>query len=127
MSFQPPSIRWLRWVLVAIAGCTLLVALDHKPGARVPPVHEWLIGLLSCFGGPVLGAVAQRCRGGIGIKGGVIGGVVSYVGFAVVMYLRACLYPRPDAVGYIGPVLGLLVFAFFGAAIGLVVGILVSE
>jgi len=106
-------------LLPVIAWCALLLALVRMPGM------EWLIYLLGITVGPILGAIIQRCWGGRGLKGGVIGDVASYVGFGVVMYLRAYLYPRPETVDYLGPALTLLIAAYSGSLIGLVVGLLV--
>jgi hypothetical protein len=109
----------IRGVLIAVACCALLLALVRMPGM------ESLMALLGFTVGPLIGAMAQRCWGGRGVQGGVIGGVVSYIGFGVVMYLLAYLYPKPSTGDYIGPVLGFLLLASIGAAIGLAVGMLV--
>ena len=74
--------------------------------------------------GPVLGAIAQRCRGGRGILGGVIGGVVSYVGIALVLFLRVYLDAGPASVNYLDRGLAFLALTFAGSVVGLFVGIL---
>jgi hypothetical protein len=109
----------IRGLLVAVACCALLLALVRMPGM------EWLVALLGFTGGPLIGSVAQRCWGARGVCGGIIGGVVSYTGFGVVMYLRACLHRQPGTGDYIGPVLGFPLLASLGAAVGLAVGMLV--
>jgi hypothetical protein len=57
--------------------------------------------------------------------GGVVGGVVTYIGFGSVMYLRAYIDPLPNQVDYIGPELVFLILASLGALIGLLAGFLV--
>jgi hypothetical protein len=52
----------------------------------------------------------------------MVGGVAANCGFGVLMYIRAYLYPVPNTVDYLGPVLSLAVLGFSGAVVGLVVG-----
>ncbi len=70
------------------------------------------------------GATVHKRRGGQGILGGVVGGVVSYVSFGIVMYMRAYLNPQPDTVDYLGPGLSFILLSCSGALIGLAVGAL---
>ena len=49
---------------------------------------RWLAAVIGFTVGPLLGAMLQRVWGGTGIGGGVVGGLVSYIGFVVVLYLR---------------------------------------
>jgi hypothetical protein len=105
--------------MIAVVWCALLLALVRMPGM------EWLAALLLAILGPIIGATAQRCWGGRGVLGGLIGGIASYVGFGVVMYLRAYFVPQPNTVDYLGPVLSFLILASSGALVGLAVGILV--
>ena len=113
---RPATIRGL---ILGVAWCALLLALVRMPGM------EWLIALFGFTLGPIVGAVAQRCWGGRGVLGGVIGGIVSYVGFGVVMHLhlRAYLYPQPETVDYLGSALTFLIAVYSGALIGLAVGV----
>jgi hypothetical protein len=62
-------------MMIGVIGCavffTVLRALDR----------DLSILLLPCTVGPTFGAVVQRCRGGSGISGGLIGGLVYFVGY----------------------------------------------
>ncbi len=81
--------------------------------------------LLLCTVGPTCGAVAQRCRGGSGISGGIIGGLVYFLGYGVVMCAWVFFFPQPNVVYFPGPVLALFVLAIVGATFGLSVGLLI--
>jgi hypothetical protein len=109
----------IRQIMLVVAACALLCAILRFDERR------WLASALYLTAGPILGAVVQRRRGGRGILGGLIGGVVHYVGFGVMMYVIAYVYPDPDVVDYLGPGLSFLVLSSSGAGIGLGVGILV--
>ena len=63
--------------------------------------------------------------GGRGILGGVIGGVASYVGYGIAMYMIAYIFPQPDVVDYLGPGMTFTLLSFSGASTGLIVGVLV--
>ena len=86
---------------------------------------HWLLALMGFTAGPIWGAVIDIRRGGRGIHGGMMGGVLSYACFWVVCL---CLYfhsrPQPGTGDGIGPVLGLFFLLFMGASIGLAVGVL---
>jgi hypothetical protein len=109
----------IREIMVGVVWCALIFALHRMTGV------EGLPALLAFAVGPIFGAIAQRCWGGSGILGGVIGGIVTYVGFGVVLYLWAYLYPEPNTVDYVGPGLTLFLLASYGAVIGLAAGLLV--
>jgi hypothetical protein len=109
----------IRDIMVGVALCALLFTLHRSMGI------ESLPALLIFTLGPVCGAVTQRRCAGRGIVGGMIGGMVSYIGYAVVVYLWAYLYPQPNTVDYVGPVLTLMIMASLGAVVGLAAGILV--
>jgi len=55
----------------------------------------------------------------------VIGGIASYVGFGIVMYLRAHLSPEGITTRLLRPGLAFFLLASYGALVGLAVGILV--
>jgi hypothetical protein len=109
----------IREIMVAVVWCALLFTLHRAIGV------ESLPALLIFTLGPICGAIVQRCWGGRGILGGVIGGMVSYIAFGVVMYLWAYLYPQPNTVDYVGPVLTFMILSSYGAVAGLAAGILV--
>jgi hypothetical protein len=109
----------IREIMVGVVWCALLFTFHRSMGI------EWLPALLLFTLGPLCGAIAQRCWGGRGIVGGVIGGTVSYIGFGVVMYLWAYLDPQPNTVDYLGPVVSLMILSSYGAVVGLAAGILV--
>ena len=106
-------------IMIAVIGCALLFALVRMPGM------ESLAALVLFTVGPILGAVVQRHRSGRGVMGGVIGGIASYVGFGIVMYLRAYLSPEGITTQLMGAGLAFVLLAFWGALVGLAVGILV--
>jgi hypothetical protein len=73
--------------------------------------------------GPLVGAGLGAMRGwGYGIVGGMVGGLVTFCGFGVVMYARNYLFPDPSVVDYLGPFLSFLSLALAGAFCGVVVG-----
>jgi hypothetical protein len=109
----------IREIMVAVVWCALFFAFYRANGV------EWLPAVLILTLGPICGAIAQRCWGGRGILGGVIGGTVSFIGLGVAMYLWAYLYPQPNTVDYVGPVLTLMILSSYGAVVGLAAGILV--
>ena len=84
-----------------------------------------LLALMGSTAGPICSSMIDIRRGGRGIQGGVIGGLLSYACFWVVCL---CLYfhsrPQPGTGDGIGPVLGLFFLLFMGASIGLAVGVL---
>jgi hypothetical protein len=108
----------IRAIMVAVVWCALLLSLHRANGV------EWLPALLVLTLGPICGAIAQRCWGGRGILGGVIGGMVSSIGLGVVGYLWAYLYPEPHMVDYVGPGLTFIILSSYGAVVGLAAGIL---
>ena len=67
----------------------------------------------------------QRVWGGTGIGGGVVGGLVSYIGFVVVVYSPVYMGLVPGDGDLLGPVLSFLIAVCLGGLIGLVVGVLV--
>jgi hypothetical protein len=54
----------------------------------------------------------------------MIGGIVSSISFGAVIYMWAYLYPEPNTVDYLGPLLTLMILSFYGAMVGLAVGII---
>jgi hypothetical protein len=109
----------IREIMVAVAWCAALFKLGRMAGIESVPAT--LILTL----GPIFGAIAERYRGGPGILGGMIGGMVSFFGSGVVLYLWAYLYPDPNMVDYVGPGLTFIILTFYGAVIGLTAGILI--
>jgi hypothetical protein len=109
----------IRQIMLVVAACAIVCAILRLDERR------WLASMLYFTAGPILGAVVQRWRGGRGILGGLIGGVVHYLGFGFTMYGMAYLFPGPDFVDYAGPGLTFLGLSFAGSLVGLVVGFLV--
>lgn len=90
--------RWTtRGMIAAVAWCGLLFALARLPGM------DWLVAIMLLTAGPICGVIVQRCCGGKGILGGVIGGIASYCGYGVVMYLIAYRHPLPGTGDLLGP------------------------
>jgi hypothetical protein len=114
---RPPQAT-IRGILGAVIWCALILALGRMLEG------EALEGLLLLTPGPMCGAIVQRCGGGRGILGGVIGGLVWYVGYGVVMYLWAYLWPQPNTVDYLGPGLTFILLASSGTVAGFVIGFL---
>jgi hypothetical protein len=105
--------------MIGVVWCALVFTLHRAMGS------EGLAALLISTLGPICGALAQRCWGGRGILGGMIGGIVSYVCFGVGAYMWAYHYPEPNTVDYLGPLLTLMILSIYGAVVGLAGGILV--
>jgi hypothetical protein len=104
-------------MLIGVVACALLLAILRMAG--MGEIIAWLAV------GPGLGAFVQKWRGGRGILGGLVGGILTYVGFGVAMYVHASLNPHPSTVDYLGPELSLLPLASLGALVGTGVGFLV--
>jgi polyferredoxin len=64
---------------------------------------EMLWPLYLMAAGPFFGAVIERARGGDGVTGGTLGGLVSYSGFVTLPYIRLCYlgYVGADSLGAI--------------------------
>jgi hypothetical protein len=105
--------------MLVIVGCALVAMILRIDEGR------FLAAMLCFTAGPIFGAVMQRWWGGSGVLGAVIGGIVSYVGFGVVMHLRAYLSPMGLATQLIGRADAFFLLAVWGALVGQVVGALV--
>jgi hypothetical protein len=109
----------IRHIMVGVVWCALLFTLHRSM------LIERLPALLIFTLGPICGAIAQRCWGGRGILGGMIGGMISYLGVGVAWYLWDSLYPQPNSVKLLGPAVIFEVLLFYGVVVGTIAGILV--
>jgi hypothetical protein len=109
----------IRGIMVGVIWCALLVALARLPGT------QWITTVFFFTVGPICGAVVERCWGGKGLRGGMIGGITSYGGFAIVMMLIAYYSGEPQIADPLGPSLGFFMLATFGAVTGWGVGFLI--
>jgi hypothetical protein len=108
-------------MMLVVVGFALVAAILRIDEGRL------LAGMLCITAGPIFGAVVQRWWGGRGILGSVFGGVVSYVGFGIVMYLRAYLSPAGIPTQYVGPVDSFPILTVSGTIVGAAVGILIRR
>ncbi len=109
----------IRGIMVGVIWCALLVALARLPGT------QWITTVFFFTVGPICGAVVERCWGGKGLRGGMIGGITSYCGFGFVMLLIANDSRQLEAGDLLGPGLGFFMLATFGALVGCGVGFLI--
>ncbi len=109
----------IRQIMLVVVGCALVITFLRIDEGR------FLVAILGITAGPIFGAVVERWRSGSGILGGVVGGVVSYVGFGIVMYLWAYLSPEGITTQLLGPGMAFFVLTSFGALVGLAVGLLI--
>jgi hypothetical protein len=96
--------------MIGVLACALLAACLRSEEGRAALIY---------YTGPVCGVLVHRSLGGRGIIGGAIGGGMSYLVIGSVLYFSN---PGTDLVG---PFLGIPVFSFLGATIGLVVGVVI--
>ena len=97
--------------MIGVLACALVAAgLRASEGWRAVSI---------ILAGPVCGVLIHRSLGGRGILGGAIGGGTSFLGIGIALY---CLEPGTDL---IGPFLAIPLFGFLGAAIGLIVGVVI--
>jgi hypothetical protein len=106
-------------IIVGTACCAFLLALLRL--VRM----EWVVVLLLFVLGPICGAALQRSRGGRGILGGVLGGVVSYCSMGIVMYLWDYSSFEGIAPEGMEPLGVFFLLAYWGALVGWGVGIVV--
>jgi hypothetical protein len=104
----------IQWLMLTVATRAVFLAV-----LRIEPVRGYFLIVV----GPMIGVSIDRALGGRGVLGGTAGGVSAFWIFGAVMYVRAYLYPQPNTVDYLGSGLAFLILAFFGAIVGLVVGI----
>jgi hypothetical protein len=110
-----PQFR-LRELMIGVIGCALVaVALLRNEES----------GWLFFLAGPVCGSLVHRAKGGRGILGGTIGGGGSYLCIGVAIHAKAYFSSKPIVGDLLGPWLGLSLFTFRGATIGLIVGVLI--
>jgi hypothetical protein len=110
-----PSIT-LRGTLAILVWCALLVGVYLMLG------RESLHLVLIYTTGPIVVAVLERCWGGRGMYGGVFGGMVSYIGLFLSMFLWAHFHPRPGDRDRWGVDTQCIRYALCGAAVGLAIG-----
>ncbi len=87
---------------------------------------EWIaIFLTLAVIGPIAGSILQRRRGGRGIAGGVIGGMISYFVYGIAMYLWSFSTFERMTTQPAGTAEILFLFAYWGALAGFSVGVVI--
>jgi hypothetical protein len=112
---RPPRLT-VRGFLMIVVWCALLFGVYLMLG------RESLHLVLIYTTGPIVVAVLERCWGGRGLYGGAFGGMTSYIGIFLSMYLWAHFHPRPGDRDRWGVDIQCIRYALAGAAVGLAIG-----
>ena len=111
-----------RRVTCSLRGMLVIVGLF----ALVFAFWEMLWPLYLMAAGPLCGALIERARGGEGITGGILGGLVSYSGFVTLPYIRMWYLGYVGADAFVFFLVILWTAASFGAFVGFAIGCIVG-
>jgi uncharacterized membrane protein len=109
-------VRYTLRAMLALVGLFALVFAFWK--------MLWLLYLIAA--GPFCGAMIERAKGGEGVTGGILGGILSYCGFVIVVYVRWFYLGFVAVDAFVAFLAVFLTAALFGALVGMAIGCIVE-
>jgi hypothetical protein len=91
-----------------------LMALVATSGIFFALLRVFDAGLVIATGVVVLGFLIERWRKGSGILGGTIAGGTLFLGFGIAHYVWAHIFPEPEVIDLVGPILTLPILLVYG-------------